>query len=150
MKRRWMLRLMLWAALLALTGCSSNLRVSNARTYAAPSGGETIVEFRLDNGGPTQVVITGVRVADAEEAYFAHIVSYENPGGVGGEEDEYERAEPSPPVEIPARTSAEFHHNGRFIIVRGLRRALQAGDRLRVTLLVKPGGKFTFEAEVLP
>lgn len=115
---RWLLVGLLAGLLLTACGGQANLQVEWAHAHAAPAGGQTAVEFVLRNRGRNPIVIVGAQVPDAAEAYFVHEVSYEDPDG-----EEYERDEPSPPIEIVVGSGADFHEGGRYLLVRGLKRA---------------------------
>jgi len=108
-----------------------------ARMPLAPQNNSAIYAT-LENPGATARSVVSVSTADADRAEL-HETSME--GGMM-------RMAPAKEMAVPAKGSAELKPGGYHIMLFGVKKAVQAGDQLNVTLKLSDGATVTVAATV--
>jgi copper(I)-binding protein len=115
------------------------LTVTGAWARAAAAGGETAAYFTIVNGQSAGDALVGV-TTDVAQSASVHQTSADASGMMG--------MHPVPSLAIPGGGTVEFAPGGYHVMITNLKTALNAGDRVQLTLTFQNAGVVTVTADV--
>lgn len=127
------------AAVSAAWGQVAEIKVENPWIFAVPPGAaDTAAFMTLVNTGTVAVRLTGAEGDVARR--LAPMITTREDGRLGMKDVSF--------IEVPAGGKAVLKPGGDHLMLYGLKKPLQTGDRVALTLTFDRGGKLPVEAVV--
>lgn len=117
---------------------AAEIRIAEAWARAGISGGNSAIYMRIQNSGPDTDHLLGAATDVAEKVELHETLMQE---GVM-------RMRPAEAIAVPAHGEAMLEPGGWHVMLIGLRRALRAGERLRLQLRFARAGDLELEVPV--
>jgi copper(I)-binding protein len=127
--------------LLFSTACQSRSAISIQQAWARPAkaGENSAVYFVIDNPTSTEDVLLAAS-ADVSSQTELHMSMTNEEGTMS--------MHPQDEVVVPARSQVEFKPGGLHVMLIGLQRDLQVGDRFALKLKFRQAGEISVDVEV--